>query len=402
MSAHPDFVAGWRCRLMPCRSPTSTDAIALLAKRQYEITPAGRVVATEAQPAIRGEAEFDGEDHPVRSLRRDTEMFPAKIRTDVVIHGHAHTGRIGICVGASRRDIRVFGDRWVACRRDGTLEFSVPRPFERIELSWRRCYGGIDLGVAHPRPQTFVQALEVLSPESHPGAYPRNPAGTGYAVQSNPDFLNGLPLPNFEDPRNLLTPENLVVAAEHWSTRPQPSGLGWVAPGWYPRTSFAGFPPARDPYDDDPELFEVREGWVPLRRGNRVDSLARGPDIDWKFCNGAAPGMRFPQLQGNERVVLEGLSPEGRAEFALPGEAPRSTIHMLGKRLEAMTELLTVEIDMDARTLTMMWVTRADVDRTLPLRLPRPSDASFDALEGIEGRIEGVEVPHEVVDLRNP
>ena len=46
------------------------------------------------------------------------------------------------------------------------------------------------------------------------------------------------------------------------------------------------------------------------------------PTMDFRFFQGAAPGLAMPFLRGDEGVATENLSPEGELIFALPGERP--------------------------------------------------------------------------------
>lgn len=48
-----------------------------------------------------------------------------------------------------------------------------------------------------------------MMPEDRFGAYPRNPSGTGYVVEEHERSLEGMALPNFEDPIVRLLEEEL-------------------------------------------------------------------------------------------------------------------------------------------------------------------------------------------------
>ncbi len=402
------IIADWATWMTYCRTPTSDNAIAILTKRSYDILPDGGLrLAREPEP-LRHEGEFDGDDHPVRSLRRDADIFPYKARTDLVVHGHAWpAGRgatratVGLQVGEAVKIVEVIGDRQVEFDRCGALRFSTPQPFERIELGWRRCYGGLDLGVVRPEPRTVLELLEFLEHETHPGAYPRNPAGVGYVTTAAPEFLLGLALPNFEDPRALLRPETLILDHRHWSARPVPQGFGWTAPSWYPRVTFSGFLPEWPAYDDDPALAEIREGWLARGHARLTHARPLGQRFDLRFCTGASPGLRLAGLDGGETIVTQGLSERGRWIVRLPGERPRSAIWLAGERLPVRQHLDTIELDLDRDRATLVWSTIAEVDRTLPLVVPEIWTRTYDPFEGIVAHVEGQAIPHPPIEMRS-
>src|SRR5215475_4361379 len=88
-------------------------------------------------------------------------------------------------------------------------------------------------------------------------------------------------------------------------------------------------------------------------------------DFDRRFFNAASPGLIAPgYLAGDEPVALLGVTPEGRLNFQLPRVAPPlCLVHTRGRRVtELHTNLDTVIVDADRRTLTLQWRT------CLPLR----------------------------------
>lgn len=61
-----------------------------------------------------------------------------------------------------------------------------------------------------------------LLPE-HAGAYPRNPAGRAWVINDVADAIDGMPLPNFETPTQLLSPSHLLVGDRRfWPRAPVP------------------------------------------------------------------------------------------------------------------------------------------------------------------------------------
>ena len=74
-----------------------------------------------------------------------------------------------------------------------------------MPIRYERAYGGRD---------------EQSDPDI-PLHYPRNPMGTGVALRNDRDRVDGLALPNIEDPDDLLAPERVIMEApERWPLSP--------------------------------------------------------------------------------------------------------------------------------------------------------------------------------------
>src|SRR5690606_37072955 len=113
-------------------------------------------------------------------------------------------------VGPCAKTIQITGAR-VWQRGPTGLRPSPPEPFTRMPLRYERSFGG-----------TLTSATgEVIAQE------PRNPVGVGLAAA---DAL-GQPLPNLEDPDDLLT---------SWDRRVAPAGFAPIPGSWQPRLGFAG------------------------------------------------------------------------------------------------------------------------------------------------------------------
>src|SRR5262249_34516660 len=138
--------------------------------------------------------------------------------------------------------------------------------------------------------------------------------------------LDGMLLPNVEDPRYLIS-----NPADHV----QPIGFGFVAKSWSPRIGFAGT------YDD---------AWRKARAPLLPD------DYDPRFTIAASDGVWAANgLYGGEVVDLVQMTPNGRFQFALPkmdvhgsylAKVPPSTLDM---------RLVVVFIDTDRMVLTLLW-----------------------------------------------
>jgi hypothetical protein len=102
---------------------------------------------------------------------------------------------VAVEVAGRRKLIRVFGDRHCVYRQGRPPSFTDPIEFTEMEIRYEKSYGGQDL----------------KSVPELPFFYPRNHQGTGVAVKNLPEVVDGLPLPNLENPNDLLTPERLVT-----------------------------------------------------------------------------------------------------------------------------------------------------------------------------------------------
>lgn len=273
----------------------------------------------EEQPAIELGGTYNGEPG-TSSYRLEPQMAPLKLATDVVLLGHAHAPRYGVPyvdvafqLGPVRKMVRVFGDRkWY--RRMGMEAATDPQPFEKIPLVYDRAFGGWDRTPENAEWHTFEK---------------RNPMGVGYHHKLYSRFVEGEPLPNLENPRQLLS---------GYSQTPEPAGFGFIGPDWMPRVQYGGT------YD---------EAWMK----NRMPLLPK--DFDRRFFTAVPPDqMALPgAFRGNERGVVVGAVPEGQWIFGLPGEPPpQCTIYLQrGKPHSLAPNLDTIIVDADAKQVSLLW-----------------------------------------------
>jgi hypothetical protein len=288
---------------------------------------------------------YDGGDPETSTVQYETDLSPYKLATDVVLLGRAYAPKgtavaamdVALSVAGHTKTIRVIGDRRCVHRAGGVPGFTAPEPFTEMELRYERAYGGEDL----------------LSTPATPFYYPRNHRGTGVALSNLREVVEGLRLPNLEDPVDLLTPERVVIgSAERWNDQPLPQGFGWFQKTWYPRCSFVGAVPGL--MDPDTVLKEERLGLVP--KGQLA--LARRfqlPGYDVRFNNGASLGLALPYLAGTESIALSGLTPDGSLSFSLPAERPGIALDVGAGPGELAVVLHTVCIRLDAMQLDLVW-----------------------------------------------
>jgi hypothetical protein len=260
--------------------------------------------------------EFHGEPG-VSSIRFESDTSPPKPGGDVVLVGHAYPegGRstatdVTIQTGTLRKTVRVLGDRrWE--RSLGRWKASPPEPFDRMPLVYERAFGGRDETDPDPRRHGYER---------------RNPVGTGFAASRSRDRLEGLALPNMEDPDALI---------KGWKDRPEPTGFGFVGRDWMPRSLLAGT------YDDE---------W----QRKRCPLLPA--DFDPRFFNSAPPGLVAQKpFVGGEEVRVTGAHRLGELRFRLPERRFAVTAWIKGAARRATPALDTVVIEPDEERLILVW-----------------------------------------------
>lgn len=347
-------------QIVPGRNDTGEHVFSVIVKRSYRIGANGGVERCDADHPLRLVDEYyDGGDPETATVQHESEVAPFKPATDVVVVGKAHAPHgvptqqmlVGVQVESAMKALVVTGDRY-CWHRDGAIPlFTEPEAFVEMELRYERAYGGRD---------------ERSMPEV-PFVYPRNGLGKGVVLRNVKDAVHGLPLPNIEDVRDVLTPDRVLIEEpERWHLQPLPQGFGWRQRTWYPRCALLGsYPPF---LDAGTITMEERLGLVPpdhvaLAKQSRLRPLVA------QFANGASLGMSFPGLKGNEAISLGGLSKDGLIRFRLPGETPRILLDIgLGEQ-EPPVALHTVTIRPEDRELDMVW--RGAVPYEGPAWLPK-------------------------------
>jgi hypothetical protein len=333
-------------RIAPTTDERGAPIFAVLTKRTYRFGSDQPVKLLETETAfVEGDEYWDGGDPTWSTVKLENDLAPYKLATDVVVVGRAHSpnGRpvtqmeATVGVGRFKKKLLVLGDRRCIYRPAKPPEFSDPVPFTEMEVRYDRAYGGKD--------EKSLPGIEFY--------YPRNTMGTGIAIKNLKEVVDGLPLPNFEDPDDLLTPERMILEEpDRWNKQPLPQGFGWFQKVWYPRCSFVGSIPGY--VDVDEVMREELLNWVPKRQ-IALSRQFRLPSFDVRFNNGASWGLIVPFLSGNEHVSLHGLTPSGQCEFDLPGEKPRIVLDFGLGESELIPYLHTVCIRMDEQEVDLVW-----------------------------------------------
>jgi hypothetical protein len=288
-----------------------------IVKCTFTISKDGRLIVAEQQVPLNVGGELWGEDSATSSYKYEPEVAFIKPATDVVLIGHAYAPRtdtrempVGLRVGSVSKEVLVCGDRlWL--KTLGSVAMSSPARFEKIPLVYERAFGGWDRDSADPHKHS---------------AEKRNPVGRGYRAAGG--FVEGLRLPNLEDPRSRI---------DSFGDKPAPAGFGFISPHWEPRAALAGT------YD---------EAWTKTR----APLLPK--DFNRRHLNAASPGLvTAGHLKGNERVAVLGATREGMLSFALPGTPP-PTVQVTLTNGPAQTVPMafdTLIIEPDERRVIMFW-----------------------------------------------
>ena len=330
--------------VLPGQTPAGEHVLSVLLKRSYDISPERRCQrAPEDRPLVPGDVFWDS---PMNSsVRYESDFVPFKLGTDVVLNGQVHAPggeatyscSAFLQVADRAKEIVVIGNRTARYAGGATPVFSDPEPFQTMEMRYERAYGGTD----------------VFSDPSSIYPYPNNPLGCGFALSNTKTAVENLPLPNIEDPNDLLTPERLCIGAyANWKNQPLPAGFGWYPKTWMARAKYAGIMPADRAFEQ-----EMRQEYAKLLSADqRATYLKHGiRDMDFSFFQGASRGLAMPYLAGNEEIWTENLSPDGRVHFALPAEAPQIGLDIGNGVQTPPTQLQTVMIHMEERQLDLVW-----------------------------------------------
>lgn len=246
------------------------------------------------------------------SIKYASDYHIGKPATDVIMLGHACTSGkkeateldVSLSVGEVCKTVRVFGERqW----REGRI--TPPASFTSMAMVYERAFGGI----------------HVVDGQLA-GAETRNPVGRGFAGSRKPEEMTGVPLPNLEDPGNLIKDP---------SDQPVPACFGACAPNWQPRVGFAGT------YDEHWQTS--RAPYLPL-------------DFDKRFLNTAHPELVYPgYLQGGEPIRITHMHPAGILQFDVPAVKLHSRVLVAGSDISPAFNLETLILEPNQLRMSLVW-----------------------------------------------
>jgi uncharacterized protein YjbI with pentapeptide repeats len=194
---------------------------------------------------------------------------------------------VSLCIGSIDKSLYIFGDRFWR-RKGGIVKvISDPLPFTEMDISYENAFGGPD--------------------------YKKNPLGKGQAPVKTETGDKHHPLPNIENPRDLI---------DSPKKKPAPAGFAPIDLTWPQRFDKAGT------YD---------QKW----QRERFPGLAE--DIDWTFFNAAPEDQHIEGFfKGDEPFEIKGMHPEKPLiQAKLPGVKSRCFINQETKQGELFKEIDT-------------------------------------------------------------
>ena len=276
--------------------PNQQPMVSVIIKGTFSIPELNKAEVKEAEsqwPISLTEEYYD--DDVNGSVKIESDMVLFKPKADIVLVGNAYAPTkqpirvldVTLYVGRIMKNIRVFGDRnWSFPTKLAMVPvISDPKPFLTMPLIYERAFGGVD---------------------DKGGKWCKeNLVGRGFIGKKSKKCVHEKPLPNLEDPQNLIT---------SWDSHPNPVGFGFYGRGWQPRVSFVGTMDEKWEAERAPELPE---------------------DFDFNYYNGAHPDLQIPDyLNGDELVQLKNLTPNGYCSFRLPGIHPKITVEKYIPKLD--------------------------------------------------------------------
>lgn len=300
------------------------ETLLVVVKGTFTIERQVTRIADEQDPIVLAD-EYGDEPHN-SSVRQPSDVTLLKPAADVLLRGYAYStagsrteALVAFRVGPLKKGVRVFGDR-VWDRVLGMTRLSDPSPFLKMELTYERAFGGTD-----------------TSDPDHVDRCEENPVGRGFRGRKSRLPVDGAPLPNLEEPGQLLeSPEQRV----------RPVCFGPVAPSWKPRASYAGT------YD---------EAW----KRDLFPLLPR--DFDPRFLQCAPRDQILPgYVQGGEPVVIAGASAQGQIQCSLPTVRPELTVRLGDRAEEPLLCCDTVLLDAERLAITLVWRAQLNVQGFVP------------------------------------
>ena len=293
------------------------DSLYVMVKASFNIGHNWTLADKQLPPSVAD--EYWGEPDKT-SLKCASDFHTGKPATDVVMLGHAYAPNnepvrqldVSLSVGQVSKTIRVFGDRvW----QDGYI--TQPEPFQVMPMVYERAYGGV-----------YVVDGQIISLEE------KNPVGCGFAGERSQAEMNGVSLPNLEDPACLI---------RQYTDQPEPSCFALSSPAWQPRRSHAGT------YDD---------AWQQQRAPYLPD------DFSSRFLNMAHSDLIYPRyITGGEAVKIRHMHPEGDIHFSLPRINLVSSVLLGNQALPIAFNLETLILEPNQMKLSMVWKSSLACDK---------------------------------------
>src|SRR5262245_25241948 len=132
----------FRAALVPGLDKDGRQHLSIVIKGTFVLAPGTTLPIADEQMQLESADVFAGEAGS-SSVLYESDLMPAKLGTDVVVHGHAWARArtssldVEVRVGRLHSVVRVFGDRrWT--KSLASWRMSDPEPFERMPLVYER------------------------------------------------------------------------------------------------------------------------------------------------------------------------------------------------------------------------------------------------------------------------
>jgi hypothetical protein len=293
------------------------DTLYVMVKATFNISQQ-LTLADEQSPLVAADVYWS--EPGKSSLKYASDFHIGKAATDIIMLGHACAPNkqeasqldVTLSVGHLSKTVRVFGDRqW----REGRI--TPPASFTTMPMVYEKAFGGVHVVNGQP---DEVDA--------------RNPVGRGFAGTRNSEEMNGVPLPNLEDPAQLIQAP---------IDQPTPACFASCAPNWQPRVAYAGT------YD---------EQW----QTSRAPYLPQ--DFDKRFLNVAHPDLVYPgYLQGGEPVQITHMHPAGVLKFDVPRVQLYTRVMMADSEVIPDFELESLILEPNQLRMSLVWRAAVQCDK---------------------------------------
>lgn len=286
-------------------SPLGIDTVYPILKGTFVIKDVIDV-AEEQMPLVKTD-EYRA-DPEQSSLLAVGDYHPQKPGTDVLVQGDCFLAdgsdfrycEVSVQAGTLNKKLSVFGERFW-----DRGQISSASAINRVPMIYELAYGGV---AADGTP------------------YEKNPIGRGFETASDITRWDGVALPCIE------LPDQLVQSID---SRPEPAGIGAIAPIWSERRQYAGT------YD---------ETW----QSERAPFLPK--DFDPRFFQCASMGLNEPhRLRGGEFICVENMHKQGRWDFDLPFVKVECSGSWNGKKVDIPLNLETLTLYPNNSLMTMTW-----------------------------------------------
>ncbi|WP_444993950.1 DUF2169 family type VI secretion system accessory protein [Aliikangiella sp. IMCC44359] len=285
------------------------DTLYTMVKASFILADSLVLADEQLPPQI--EDEYYGEPGQ-SSIRVASDFHTGKPATDIIMLGEACALNtqpvqqldVQLTVGQVNKRVRVIGDRhW----HNGSI--SQPKPFTTMPILYEKAFGGL-----HQIDQENYLAEE------------QNPVGCGFVGKRSKQEMNEQPLPNIEDPGQLL---------QSLGDKQQPAGFGFCSPDWLPRRQYAGT------YDS--VWQQKRAPYLPA-------------DFDKRFLNAAHPDLIYPgYLQGGEPISIKNMHPEGEIKASVPEVKLLCKVKLGEQSHTPPMNLETLILEPNKKQLSMVW-----------------------------------------------